>query len=200
MYESGVYLCVKRNRTRMIRNLIWVLFFCIIEISCGNPQRDYNDEIENAKLEQDTKITSLMKDVDSCFAKEIRDQDTTVSVKLQTTYNKLVQSTRYIDSLRRHLNSLNTLDASNMEIVKQEFKYQRLFDSVLNKTSNVYQLIKGTTRNDKRKSDIDSVINELNGKFRDETFDAWTPIAMGTILFDIESNLLSYSNSCSVMN
>jgi hypothetical protein len=83
-----------------------------------------------------------------------------------------------------------------MEIVKQEFKYQGLFDSVLKKTSNVYQLIKETTYNDKRKSDIDSVVNELNGKFRDETFDAWPPIAMSSILFDIESNLLSYSNSC----
>jgi hypothetical protein len=182
----------------MIRNLISVLFFCVMVIGCGNPQNDYNDEIESSKLEQDTKIRSLMKDADSCFVKNIRDYDTTVSVKLQTAYNKLVESARYIDSLRRHMNSLNTLDVSNMETVKQEFKYRGLFDSVLNKTSHVYQLVKETTHNDKRKSDIDSVFNELNGTFRDETFDAWTPIAMSSILFDIESNLLSYSNSCSV--
>jgi uncharacterized coiled-coil DUF342 family protein len=180
----------------MIRNLVCVFFLFVVEIGCGNPQSDYNDEIENAKLEQDTKVTSLKKDTDSCFAKDIRDQNTTLSAKLQTTYNQLIESTRYIDSLRRRMNNLNTLDVSNMEIVKQEFKYQGLFDSVLKKTSNVYQLIKETTYNDKRKSDIDSVVNELNGKFRDETFDAWPPIAMSSILFDIESNLLSYSNSC----
>lgn len=185
------------NRTSMIRHLVCALFFCLIEIGCGNPQSDYKDEIENAKLEQDTKIAGLKKNTDSCFAKNIRDQDTAVCVKLQATYNTLIESMRYIDSLRQHMNNLNTLDVSNMEIVKQEFKYKGLFDSVLNKTNNVYQLIRQTTQDEKRKSAIDSVVKELNGKFRNETFDACPPIAMSTILSDIESNLLSYSNSCS---
>lgn len=183
----------------MIKNFICVLFLFVFGIGCGNRQSDYNDEIENAKVEQDTKIMNLKKDVDSCFAKNMGMLDTIGGVKLQATYNNIMESINYVDSLRRHMNNLNTLDVSNMEVVKQEFKHEGLFDSVLNKTSNTYHLIKEASQNDKRESAIDSLVNELKGKFRDETFDAWTPIAMSTLLFDIESELLSYSNSCSAI-
>lgn len=183
----------------MIKNLICVLFLCAFGIGCGNLQSDYNDEIESAKVEQDTKVVNLRKDVDYCFAKNMGELDTIGGAKLRATYNNIMENINYVDSLRRHMNNLNTLDVSNMEVVKQEFKRQGLFDSVLNKTSNAYQLISEATRNDKSKSAIDSIANELKVKFRDETFDAWTPIAMSTVLFDIESNLLSYTNLCSAI-
>jgi hypothetical protein len=183
----------------MARNLFCVLFVYIIELGCGNLKSDYNDDIENAKVEQDTKITNLMRGVDSCFVKSMLELDTTSSAKLRITYNNILESTKYVDSLRQHMNNLNTLDVSNIEIVKQEFKREGLFDSVLNKTNNAYLLIKEATQNNNRKLAIDSTVNELKGKFRNETFDAWPPIAMSTLLFDIESNLLLYSNSCSVI-
>ena len=163
---------------------------------CGNPQVDAETEIEKTKAEMDIKIISLTKNIDSCFVNILQEKDTTAKAKKQLTYNVIKETSNYLDSLRRYMNSLNTLDVSNMELVTREFGNKGLFDSVLAKTNKSYLAAKDLITANQRKLLIDSIVNDLNLKFRHETFEAWTPIAMSSVLFSIDSNLLSISTPC----
>jgi hypothetical protein len=180
----------------MNRSLFYLLSTCVIFVSCGNPQLNYENEIEKGKAEWDSKIISLTKSLDSCFVNTLQEKETRDKEKKQLTYDVIKKTSNYLDSLRRYVNSLNTLDISNMELVKREFGNKRLFDSVLNKTNKSYLAVKELTKSDQQRFIIDSIVNDLNIKFQHETFEAWPPIAMSSVLFNIESNLLSISNTC----
>jgi hypothetical protein len=180
----------------MNRSLFYLFSICLIAVGCGNLQVNHENEIEKAKSDMDSKIISLTKNVDSCFVNNLQEEDTSVKEKNQVTYDVIKETSNYLDSLRRYMNSLNTLDVSNMELVTREFGKKGLFDSVLNKTNKSYLAVKELMTSDQRKFKIDSIVNDLNTKFRHETFEAWTPIAMSSVLFSIDSNLLSISTTC----
>jgi hypothetical protein len=91
---------------------------------------------------------------------------------------------------------LIAVGCGNLQVNYENEIEKGLFDSVLNKTNKSYLAIKELTTSDQRKIKIDSIVNGINTKFRHETFEAWTPIAMSAVLFNIDSNLLSISSTC----
>jgi hypothetical protein len=173
---------------------------CVIDIGCGGGQQNVEDEIYDAKTEMQNKLDTLSKKLDSCYTKTIQMENKSDSnYKGQIIYFNVKSTIKYLDSLRWDMNKLNTLDVLNMENVKQEYTYKRGFDSVLAKVNDSYLLISGRLQNSKRKFSVDSIVNEFNRKFKTETFDGWTSIAMSSILFDIEKNILVQANNCSVI-
>ena len=180
----------------MNKVLFYLLFMIMIGMSCGDIQNDAGFEVANSLNEMQDKVDGLSKKLDSNYNRVVQTVNKSDSnFNEGIIYSNVKATTKYLDSLRWEMNRLNPVDKSNMEIVRQEYHDKRGFDSVLTKVTQTYLLISNATQNDKNKIVVDSIVTDLNQKFKNVTFDGFPSVAMSSILFDIEEEVFIKANN-----
>lgn len=180
----------------LIISISLFLLSCNIQQTEREIKGQINDAIEDVEMDIEVELDKNKSDFQQHYQKALTNAiDTAERRQLAALETTVSGTSKYLDSMRQEMNSLDVTDVNNWEYVRIGFLYKGVGDTLLSRLNSTAALAINTARTPTTKAAIKSVSDSLlleqdPYKWKANKFESMNSLGASMILYDLQTELL----------
>jgi hypothetical protein len=176
-------------------SILLILTIATTFISCDDminkATEQVDHSIEMSKSEMNSDVTNAKEIFIETYEKALlRTKDSSAISKIKTLYSSIIETSKFIDSLKIIVNKLDEKDLTNNDLIKKMFLNDGMADSVFNKVKLSYNIAEEVAIPESTKATMQKARYAYTEETKRQFFEMNNPVGVNIILHGIESELI----------